>query len=70
MTKKSSRLTRDQWILFYLISMTGITWATFLVIYARWFLPGLIMGILIISTNTSICIIYRDLQILYPDPVT
>jgi hypothetical protein len=66
--KKKSALTRDQWVLFYLISMTGVTWATFLVIYARMFLSGLIMGTLIISTNVCICIIYRDLQVLYPDP--
>jgi len=65
--EKKFLLTRDQWILFYLISMTGITWATFLVIYAQLFVPGLVMGMIVISTNICICIVYRDLQILYPD---
>jgi len=47
-----------QLIFFYLISLTGMLWAAFLLLNSDWFYPGLCMIGMILATNVVVLILW------------
>ncbi|ABS56382.1 hypothetical protein Mboo_1867 [Methanoregula boonei 6A8] len=47
-----------QLIFFYLISLTGLLWAAFLLLNSDWFYPGLCMIGMILATNVVVLILW------------
>jgi hypothetical protein len=47
-----------QLVFFYLITLAGLLWATFLLVDSDWFLPGLGLVSLIIAINIIILILW------------